>query len=127
MDSKKTIGAVCAIVGVIGAIFAYSTMNEEISTNKLFSGYGGYTYKPPYTSHEQLIMTVLAGGIILAIVGFAFLIMGFKNSGQSEKDDTNGRTDTDIANELKKYKELLDSGVITQEEYDKKRKQLLGL
>ena len=31
------------------------------------------------------------------------------------------------ADELKKYKELLDSGVITQEEFDNKKKQLLGL
>lgn len=29
--------------------------------------------------------------------------------------------------ELKKYKDLLDSGVITQEEFDSKKKQLLGL
>ena len=31
------------------------------------------------------------------------------------------------AEELKKYKELLDSGVLTQEEFDAKKKQLLGL
>lgn len=31
------------------------------------------------------------------------------------------------AEELKKYKELLDSGIITQEEFDAKKKQLLGL
>ena len=31
------------------------------------------------------------------------------------------------ADELKKYKELLDSGVISQEEFDAKKKQLLGL
>ena len=31
------------------------------------------------------------------------------------------------ADELKKYKELLDSGVITQEEFDAKKKQLLGI
>ena len=31
------------------------------------------------------------------------------------------------AEELKKFKELLDSGVITQEEFDAKKKQLLGL
>ena len=29
--------------------------------------------------------------------------------------------------ELKKYKDLLDSGVITQEEFDAKKKQILGL
>ena len=31
------------------------------------------------------------------------------------------------ADELKKYKDLLDSGVITQEEFDAKKKELLGL
>ena len=31
------------------------------------------------------------------------------------------------ADELKKYKELLDSGIITQEEFDQKKKQILGL
>ena len=31
------------------------------------------------------------------------------------------------ADELKKFKELLDIGVITQEEFDAKKKQLLGL
>ncbi len=30
------------------------------------------------------------------------------------------------ADELKKYKELLESGIITQEEFDKKKKELLG-
>lgn len=115
---KKFLGAVCAIVGGIGAIFAYSIMNDDR---------GAYTYTPPYTEHESFVIAILVGCIILAIVGFAFLIMNFKNSGQGETDDMNGRTDIDIADELKKYKELLDSGVITQEEYNKKREQLLGL
>lgn len=35
--------------------------------------------------------------------------------------------ETSNADELKKYKDLLDSGVITQEEFDEKKKQLLGL
>lgn len=34
---------------------------------------------------------------------------------------------TSAADELKKYKELLDMGAITQEEFDEKKKQLLGL
>ena len=34
---------------------------------------------------------------------------------------------SDEADQLKKYKVLLDSGVITQEEFDAKKKQLLGL
>lgn len=34
---------------------------------------------------------------------------------------------TSVADEIKKYKELLDIGAITQEEFDGKKKQLLGL
>ncbi|MBQ8746893.1 MAG: SHOCT domain-containing protein [Clostridia bacterium] len=34
---------------------------------------------------------------------------------------------SDSADQLKKYKDLLDSGVITQEEFDAKKAQLLGL
>jgi len=34
---------------------------------------------------------------------------------------------TSAADELRKFKELLDMGVITQEEFDAKKKQLLGL
>lgn len=40
--------------------------------------------------------------------------------------NTNKNTSTP-SDELKKYKELLDSGVITQEEFDEKKKQLLNL
>ena len=42
----------------------------------------------------------------------------------SEKNIT---TSPSNADELKKYKELLGAGVITQEEFDAKKKQLLGL
>ena len=36
-------------------------------------------------------------------------------------------TQQSAADELKKFKELLDSGIITQEEFEAKKKQLLGL
>jgi predicted Zn-dependent peptidase len=32
-----------------------------------------------------------------------------------------------VADELKKFKELLDMGAITQDEFDTKKKELLGL
>lgn len=38
-----------------------------------------------------------------------------------------GSNGTSSADELKKFKELLDSGVISREEFDAKKKQLLGL
>lgn len=41
--------------------------------------------------------------------------------------DVNTKSNISNAEELKKYKELLDNGIITQEEFDGKKKQLLGL
>lgn len=40
---------------------------------------------------------------------------------------TNIRQEQSSADELKKFKELLDMGVITQEEFEAKKKQLLGI
>ncbi len=47
---------------------------------------------------------------------------------QAEKKDATASDSTETAvDELKKFKELLDNGVISQEEFDAKKKQLLGL
>lgn len=43
------------------------------------------------------------------------------------KAETVIKQETSNADELKKYKDLLDGGVITQEEFDQKKKQLLAL
>ena len=44
-----------------------------------------------------------------------------------ELEESKGQGAISAADELKKFKELLDMGVITQEEFDAKKKQLLGL
>lgn len=40
---------------------------------------------------------------------------------------SNNTTENDNIEEIKKYKELLDSGIITQEEFEKKKKELLNI
>ena len=44
-----------------------------------------------------------------------------------EDEDVQDAGAVSAADEIKKFKELLDSGVISQEEFDAKKKQLLGL
>lgn len=44
-----------------------------------------------------------------------------------KKDETAPKDDSTAAESLKAYKDLLDSGVITQEDFNAKKKQLLGL
>lgn len=41
--------------------------------------------------------------------------------------DNNHVTSSSSADEIKKFKELYDSGIITEDEFDQKKKQLLGL
>lgn len=67
---------------------------------------------------------------ILTIV-FAFLIKS-KNFDETtmkneKANNYSSNNDFSAAEEIKKYKELLDSGVINQEEYEAKKRQLLGL
>ena len=74
------------------------------------------------------------GYIVLVIAAIVFYIIG-KNMNPTKKTEKSKKSDpvpisiqqVSSADELKKYKELLDQGIITQEEYDAKKKQLLGL
>ena len=52
-----------------------------------------------------------------------------ERQGQQEHQETVVKQEIPQSNadELKKFKELLDNGIITQEEFDAKKKQLLGL
>lgn len=50
-----------------------------------------------------------------------------KQTKSEVKPQTNIINQVSAADELKKFKELLDMGVLTQEEFDAKKKQLLGL
>lgn len=49
------------------------------------------------------------------------------NAPKSSSGNNNTVSSASVADELKKFKELLDLGAITQEEFDAKKKQLLGL
>ena len=66
--------------------------------------------------------------VSIAVAIFLPLFCGLVQAAFYEEIMTNinKKTNADI-DELKKYKELLDSGIITQEEFDAKKKQLLGL
>ena len=50
-----------------------------------------------------------------------------KSEYQTTLSSNQNPTAVSTAEELKKFKDLLDSGIITQEEFDAKKKQLLGL
>ena len=71
----------------------------------------------------------LFSGLLFAVIVVAFAKRSslIAESKEAQQTVVNNIQETTNADELKKYKDLLDSGAITQEEFDAKKKELLGL
>lgn len=81
------------------------------------AGYGEIiSTKFPTAIFELCLFAV----VVVSFVKRSTLIAGLPEIKVAENAPSN-------ADELKKFKDLLDSGAITQEEFDEKKKQLLGL
>ena len=84
-----------------------------------------YKYSLQPIAYVTLFITVAL--VVITILGYK------KAATKGIEEETPKIYRTEVVNniasadELKKYKELLDSGVISQEEFDAKKKQLLGL
>jgi len=106
-----------ALFGGVGAVVGASTAKEE--TKKV----GGVNLL-------KVIFSMHTGRKTIALsnppIGFtAFLDKCIDNTPEYEISTTISTTSS--ADEILKYKNLLDSGVITQAEFEAKKKQLLGL
>ena len=109
------IGLVQLILFIVYSIMVFNTINYTATRR--------YEYTPGDFFY------------IIVIVLFVIIILSFANNIISKKVKANTtevatvskNSEISNADELKQYKDLFDSGVITQEEFDAKKKQLLGL
>lgn len=133
-----------AIVSLVLLIFAFSIQKVELTvTNKRVYGatkFGKRVDLPldsvsavSMSSFKGIAIGTSSGRIVFKGIGNRDEIYEAVNkliierqekasAAQSKKETPLGGLD-----ELKKVKELLDAGIITQEEFDAKKKQLLGL
>lgn len=92
---------------------------SAVSTTSIFNGIGvsssSGTIKFLYITNAKEIHQTISE-----------LLVNRQNSFQ-DKTTIKQEPQQSNADEIKKYKDLLDSGAITQEEFDAKKKQLLGL
>ena len=131
--SLDMMSGVCTIIG-----FVYITVSSiYFSENFDFYGYatdGGHYY---YVFNnfkanfyiELLLHIAMILIAVLDVIGKPILKKPYNypipvNINNDRASTAFGESNTE---ELKKYKDLLDAGVITQEEFDAKKKQLLGL
>ena len=144
VDTPEGIGVLfyMAIIFVVATIFFWFEMSfcELTVTDKRVYGKAafGKSIDLPYDEISS-VGTCFPNGIFAATSSGAvkfWLLTNQKEVYQSLSDLLKERqshtvnpssSQTGNADELKKYKELLDMGVITQEEFDAKKKQLLGL
>ena len=139
--TSAAIGAVIALCGLI--IIFMSHGSGLYVTDKRVYGKTllGKRVDIPLDSISSISLTfVLLSGVSVAsssgLISFFFveernkiheIMSNLLIERQNAKNKQVVETKNDTADELKKFKELLDSGVITQEEFDAKKKQLLGL
>ena len=111
---------ISVIAGILCIIYAFVTGNNVYTNGPLrFGHHYCYYYDSlfEFFSAFPFYWIVIVLGIILVIVGFVLPKKTVKTQPPIVK--------TSGAEELKKYKELLDSGIITQDEFEAKKKQIL--
>ena len=98
-----------------GRLIQTSNLNQAVDINRIMFCSGMFSYATANEYVKNLYLEVKKV---------------FDEFKARESDVASGReipTQASPADELKKFKELLDCGVITPEEFDAKKKQLLGL
>lgn len=128
-----TVAAAVLVIGFINEWdFTFGGVLTIIIVNLFLGIFYTYLYFLPYLiankrkhlqTHAIYVLNIFAGWTILAWI--IALIWAYTEP--RENVLIKQEVALSGAEELKKYKELLDQGIITQEEFDAKKKQLLGI
>lgn len=125
-----TATSVCIIGFINEWDYTFGAIIGLVLINMIFSVIYTYLYFLPYLhankkKHRQTraiyILNIFAGWTIIAWI----IALVWSCTETSEKKIIQQTVQISNADELMKYKKLLDSGVITQEEFDNKKNQLL--
>lgn len=120
---------------IVGATTGKKTTKEVCQSLELYI-YTEYpldsTIKIPYIKEETRIGSFaykkIKSGFDKDFALIRYICDGEEpNDNQLTNQSVNMQSTLSVADEIKKFKELLDMGAITQEEFDAKKKQLLGL
>ena len=117
--SDKVKGAIGLIDNALG-INTVNTVKNALENGISGSILGGFNKKT----------TTIAKGATVAseVVGIAKDLFGNKSAAKAIPENTTPAIPTDEQlDSLKKLKDLVDAGILTQEEFDAKKKQILGL
>ena len=137
-------GALALLLGILNLCYYIDTKKEMIiDTDRIVCKKGKKTAKEFMIKDIKSVELASMKGLMIRGNGFKYKINLLSNAEELKTTimdslatipaENVGTTEIkqeilpSNADELKKYKELLDAGIITQEEFDAKKKQLLGL
>ena len=138
------VGILAAVLIIIGLVFYISISKCKMTvTDKRIYGTAGWGKRVdlPLDSVSS-VGTSMLGGIAVGTSSGRISFVAMKKRDEihsmlskliverqnnTNTSSANNSNTMSSAEEIKKYKDLLDSGIITQEEFDTKKKQLLGL
>ena len=139
--SKKTKSILTMVVGVVAIVLAIVCFAMDTGNYERDSAYGGDAYTGIQNAAAQTANNVQDLAAI-AKVGFGSILMVFglylivsaidvvevstKSTVEAPKEPSS-QVENIAGDEIGRYKELLDNGVISQEEFDAKKAQLLNL
>lgn len=138
MESKtlKSVGGVASIIGAAITWFGYSKYDGARSMAKALNAgdhlFGGNSSDSIdlWSGRADNYKLVLIVGAVILVVGIVLLVSGFISGNKGQEIHpvvtANGSDKGDLPERLRKLDELKSAGLITQEEYDEKRKQLIS-
>lgn len=136
-----TCGALFTIVLLINLAYAFYKKELVIECDTILCKKGKKIAKQFMIRDVKSVQTKYLKGIKISGTGVHYSIILVKNSDEIQKvimdmvaafaekaeQNMSNIINTNPAEDLKAFKELLDSGIITQEEFEAKKKHLLGL
>lgn len=73
MSGKKISGLVLMVVGILGTLYCLVTISNDMHPQSVFSRY--YTYEPPLTGHEVIMIFSTLCCVAIAVVGLILLCL----------------------------------------------------
>ncbi len=112
----------CVVIGIVVIMFGLSTFMDATSTANKYRGTKWVAQDTKKEAEENKV-----GGIVAIGIGGAFLCVGiFDYNKRKQKYAMNvGSTKDSTATKLEELKKMLDQKIITEEEFENKKKELL--
>ena len=124
MEKKnvKALGIACSLIGSVVALCGKIKYNSADSMYGTASYFGKNKTSDIWEGYMSNYKTVLIVGLIVLLIGIILLISSFM---MKDKDVSISAVDSKAYTKIIDLQNMLDSGLITQEEFEENKKRIL--